>query len=79
MSNNLIRDFKVQSDDVSYEESSIKSSYTYHAMPEVVLEAGQPAYVIPKSTVYEFLTSTKVPKTGLMIVVRICSRSSCPF
>ncbi|KAK4176177.1 putative inositol-3-phosphate synthase [Triangularia setosa] len=58
--------FKVNSPNVEYTDSQIRSKYTYHTT-EVSKVNGQ--YVaVPKETKYNFSVDTKVPKLGMMLV-----------
>lgn len=59
--------FVVDSPNVTYTENEIKSTYTYRTTKVTKNSSGK--YVAqPVSTVYDFKTDRKVPKTGLMLV-----------
>lgn len=59
--------FKVNSENVKYEESRITSKYAYKTSV-VSVGANNEVCVTPKETMYTFTTSTKVPKLGVMLV-----------
>lgn len=59
--------FTVNSPNVSYTDSEIRSKYTYHTTS--VSEGANGKFVAtPKETVYDFKVDRKVPKTGMMLV-----------
>jgi hypothetical protein len=58
----LVRNFVVQSPNVSYTDDSIVSNYTYETT-RVDLSA-EPARVVPVTKNYKFKTDRKVPKLG---------------
>lgn len=59
--------FTVNSPNVVYTDTEIKSKYTYRTT--LVNEAADGKFVAtPKETVYDFKTERKVPKTGMMLV-----------
>lgn len=64
---NLYSNFKVQSDKVQYKDGEIISKYTYEAPPKATLRDSV-LVLEPTQVNYEFKTSTKVPKTGCLIV-----------
>jgi myo-inositol-1-phosphate synthase len=59
----LVDSFKVNSPTVEYGADSIKSTYDYQHT-EVEHTADGHWVLTPKTTKYEFLTETKVPKLG---------------
>jgi len=61
-----ITEFEVDSPDVKYSADSIESTYQYHTT-DVVSENGK-VTARPKTVEYQFRTSRKVPKLGLMLV-----------
>jgi myo-inositol-1-phosphate synthase len=59
--------FTVDSPNVVYTDSEIKSKYTYRTT--AVTKNGDGKYVAkPKETLYDFKVDRKVPKTGVMLV-----------
>lgn len=59
--------FTVNSPNVVYTDSEIKSKYTYRTTS--VEKNGQGKYVAtPKETIYDFKVDRKIPKTGMMLV-----------
>jgi myo-inositol-1-phosphate synthase len=66
--NNTNKDlFVVDSPNVVYTESEIKSKYTYRTTS--VTQGAHGKYVAtPKETVYEFKVDRKIPKLGMMLV-----------
>jgi len=64
----LVENFKVDSSNVVYGESSIESRYEYQHT-EVVQQPGNGGVIVkPVQTAYEFKTDTRVPKLGVMLV-----------
>jgi myo-inositol-1-phosphate synthase len=64
----LVENFKVDSSNVVYGESSIESRYEYQHT-EVVQQPGNGGVIVkPVKTAYEFKTDTRVPKLGVMLV-----------
>ncbi len=61
----LVRNFVVQSPNVSYTDDAIVSSYTYDTT-RVDLSA-EPARVVPVTKKYKFKTESKVPKLGYVL------------
>lgn len=59
--------FTVQSPNVVYTDSEIKSTYTYHTT-KVSKTASGKYLAEPLTAVYDFKTERKVPKVGLMLV-----------
>lgn len=59
--------FVVDSPNVTYTDSEIRSTYTYRTT-KVTKNANGKYVAQPVSTVYDFKTDRKVPKTGLMLV-----------
>ena len=59
--------YTVNSPNVEYTDSQIKTKYVYRTT--AVSEVGNGKYVaIPKETVYDFKVERKVPKVGMMLV-----------
>ncbi|KAL8709559.1 MAG: hypothetical protein Q9220_005651 [cf. Caloplaca sp. 1 TL-2023] len=59
--------FTVDSPNVVYTETEIKSKYSYHTTS--IVDAGNGKYVAkPKETVYDFKVDRKVGKVGMMLV-----------
>jgi myo-inositol-1-phosphate synthase len=59
--------FTVNSPNVAYTQSEIRSKYTYRTT--IVEQSPDGKYVAtPKETVYDFKVDRKVPKTGVMLV-----------
>lgn len=59
--------FVVNSPNVLYTDSEIRTKYTYRTT--LVNQTGDGKFVAtPKETVYDFKTDRKVPKTGMMLV-----------
>jgi len=59
--------FVVNSPNVTYTDSEIRSKYTYRTTSVVKGEDGK--YVAtPKETIYDFKVDRKIPKTGVMLV-----------
>ncbi|KAL8916290.1 MAG: hypothetical protein Q9208_008601 [Pyrenodesmia sp. 3 TL-2023] len=59
--------FTVESPNVTYTDSEIKSKYSYYTTS--VTDAGNGKYVVkPKETVYDFKVERKVGKVGMMLV-----------
>ncbi|KMZ57169.1 Inositol-3-phosphate synthase [Zostera marina] len=68
----FVENFRVDSPDVKYGENEIETEYKYDTT-ELVYENRNGSnskqwYVKPKSVVYNFKTSTRVPKLGVMLV-----------
>jgi len=64
---NLYRSFKVSSENVEYGDDHIRAKYTYNGAPTA--KVVKDTLVLEPHTVnYEFLTNTKVPKLGCLIV-----------
>ena len=59
--------FVVDSPNVAYTDSEIRSTYTYRTT-KVTKNANGKYVAQPVSTVYDFKTDRQVPKTGLMLV-----------
>lgn len=59
--------FTVNSPNVTYTDSEIKSRYTYRTT-DVTKGADGQYVATPKDTVYDFKVERKVPKTGVMLV-----------
>jgi len=59
--------FVVDSPNVTYTDNEIRSTYTYRTT-KVTKNANGKYVAQPVSTVYDFKTNRKVPKTGLMLV-----------
>jgi len=67
----LVENFKVDSSNVVYGESSIESRYEYQHT-EVVQQPGNGGLIVkPVKTAYEFKTDTRVPKLGCVYYVLI--------
>lgn len=64
----LCKAFKVNSPNVEYGASTIKSKYEYHTTKVTTAPEGQEWVVEPVKEVYEFTLDRKVPKFGLMLV-----------
>jgi myo-inositol-1-phosphate synthase len=58
---------RVNSDAVTYSDDAIHAKYTYQSTEVAQAQDGK-LEVRPTSTTYEFKTSTKVPKLGVMLV-----------
>ncbi|KAJ3479316.1 hypothetical protein NLG97_g8350 [Lecanicillium saksenae] len=59
--------FKVNSPNVTYTDSEIRSKYTYRTT-SVETDASGNFVATPKETAYEFKVDRKVPKVGMMLV-----------
>ncbi|KAI3325921.1 myo-inositol-phosphate synthase [Xylariaceae sp. AK1471] len=59
--------FVVDSPNVTYTDSEIRSKYTYRTT-SVARGANGKYVATPKQTIYDFKVSRKVPKTGMMLV-----------
>jgi myo-inositol-1-phosphate synthase len=59
--------FTVNSPNVTYTDSEIKSTYTYRTTKVETAEDGK-FVATPLETLYDFKTERKVPKTGMMLV-----------
>jgi myo-inositol-1-phosphate synthase len=59
--------FQVESPNVVYSNSEIKSKYTYRTT-SVVKNASGKYKATPKETIYDFKVDRKVPKVGMMLV-----------
>jgi myo-inositol-1-phosphate synthase len=63
----FIEKFRVQSDNVSYTDNAVEASFTYNRT-SVSTSADGVSVATPLSTKYEFRTSTKVGRVGVMLV-----------
>eukprot|EP00239_Pterosperma_sp_CCMP1384_P006555 CAMPEP_0197843300 /NCGR_PEP_ID=MMETSP1438-20131217/142_1 /TAXON_ID=1461541 /ORGANISM="Pterosperma sp., Strain CCMP1384" /LENGTH=506 /DNA_ID=CAMNT_0043453349 /DNA_START=75 /DNA_END=1595 /DNA_ORIENTATION=- len=63
----LVENFQVENDNVVYSDDTIKSSYKYEST-EMIPGKDDKWTVKPVTTTYQFETSRKVPKMGIMLV-----------
>lgn len=59
--------FRIESPNVVYSDSEIKTKYTYRTT-SVVKDANGKYKATPKETIYDFKVDRRVPKVGVMLV-----------